>query len=929
MILAALACPVFTSCYDDSALNDRIDGIEEELGSLEERVAALEKRLNDDLAALQTLLESKIAALQGEVDALVTVSKCEKQNDGSYQITLSDGTSFTVYPEYIPEAPDQTGLVTTTEMGGVLYWAIFEDGKPVVVTDAEGNPVPVVDVVPQVRVDAETGLVEISFDGGNEWIAVGYNTPCVFSNSEIIYTDNYTDEEEAQGWGVETPMYVVLTLPDGSTISVTIDGAASFVFGGHMGGLVTSQYIACGTTTEVGFMTTNISDWVKEVPAGWKVEEVAVENAQYGGASFRITAPTAEAIASGAAVADGKLKVLAVAEGGKTISASIDLTTVAFKKFYAGKGTFTVEMNQGLGGYVVGVSTVETFDPEAIVAELTPLIEEVEESPWGSYPNWPNNNTSYDYFEYSVTDYAVTDLMSVPELTLGEQYVVWALSVNTWTDANWNFGYTAGTMYSTLYNNVSVEVETTALSFNDIQIKATFEGVSMFYGAFSQKYSDISAEEQAAALLSEFNAYIEYETPKMVNDEYVEGWDNGVFTGDPNTMMSGWQSYNPGTTYYFYIIPYVEGKTNYSLADMYYYEWTTDSLMPGGAIAVTAAEPVLDFKKVAVDLAAENATYIYYSFVEPSMISTIADKQAYLLEKGYRVEGAAASVTKAGLTPGATTTLIAMAIDEYGCYGDVFQQDYTTKTMEYATAVVTAELQGTPSQTGLVKLACDGEVDAYYYWYGDMSAWQWTNASYFGGSAETASAFIALTPDSYLLTKVAAAELPAEGVMMEGLVVGTPNVFVVSAKLTDGTFTKATIVEFTPQMNLGNFVYATDDNGAENPVWAAAKPTVTSSLESVGDFTHISWSVSVPAGFTAKTVCVHEDYLTDYPSPKQKVQFFLTYEYIDLYDVVEGETYSYAYGSKGCNIYVVLCDYEGNYYEAYETKLDISGGFGV
>ena len=58
MILAALACPVFTSCYDDSALNDRIDRVDEELGSLKDKVEALEKRLNDEVAALQTLIES-------------------------------------------------------------------------------------------------------------------------------------------------------------------------------------------------------------------------------------------------------------------------------------------------------------------------------------------------------------------------------------------------------------------------------------------------------------------------------------------------------------------------------------------------------------------------------------------------------------------------------------------------------------------------------------------------------------------------------------------------------------------------------------------------------------------------------------------------------------------------------------------------------
>lgn len=931
MILAALACPVFTSCADFST---DLEDVRQDLSDLEDRVEALEAKLNTDLAALQTLLESQIAAvagdlteLEGKVDGLVTVKECKQNSKGEWEVTLTDGTKFTVYPEY---EQDYSGIVTTTTIDGVLYWAVFdENGKAKAIT-VDGQLVPVVDAVPQTK-KGDDGYFYVSFDGGETWEPTGVTDPCVFAGAELVYTDNYTDEEEAQGWGEETPMYVVFTLPDGNTISVTLDGVAGFMFGGHWSGVITSQYISCGTTTDVGFMTTNITDWIKEVPAGWKVDEIAVENAQYGGASFRITAPSAEAIASGAAVAEGTLKVLAVAEGGKTITAPLKLTTVAFSQFNAGKGKFTVQMNNGLGGYVVGVSTVADYDPEAIVAELTPLIEAVVEYPWGSSPDWPYNNPGYSYFDYSVEDEAIDGLMGIPEMALGEQYVVWALAVNSWTD-DYNWGYTAGSIYSTVYNNVNVEVETTVLSFNDIQIKATFEGMEMFYGRFSMKYNDLSADEHAAALLNELNANIDYETPMMVNDEYVEGWDNGVFTGDPNALVNGWQPFQPGNTYFLYIIPYVEGKTKYSLADMYYYEWTTDPLMPGGSLAVTAGEATLDFKKISVPLSAEGATYIHYYFVDPAMIPTIADKQAYLLENGYVTDSESVIAAKANIAPNTTYTLLAMAVDQYGCYGDVFQKDYTTKALEFAAATVTAEVQGTPSMTGSVKVSCSAEVEQYLYWYGEKDAWQWTNASYLGGSAESASSFIALTPDSYLLTKVAPADIPAEGIEMTDLTVGSPCVFVISAKLTDGTYTKATVVEFEPTMNLGNFVYATDDNGAANPVWEAARPTVTYEVSKIGDFADVTWSVELPEGFKAWTACFHKEYIVNYPTAKDKVQFVLTYPYANgwypAYEVVAGEKYS-VQGSAGYDIYTVVCDAEGNYYEAYVTELNITGGFGV
>lgn len=53
MILAALACPVFTSCYDDSALNSRLDEVENDIADLDQRLKDLETRLNGELEALQ------------------------------------------------------------------------------------------------------------------------------------------------------------------------------------------------------------------------------------------------------------------------------------------------------------------------------------------------------------------------------------------------------------------------------------------------------------------------------------------------------------------------------------------------------------------------------------------------------------------------------------------------------------------------------------------------------------------------------------------------------------------------------------------------------------------------------------------------------------------------------------------------------------
>lgn len=926
MILAALACPVFTSCYDDSALNEKIEEIGENVLDLDARLKALETKLNTELQALQTLLESKIATLEGKVDELITITSCDQKTDGSYEITLSDGKKFTVYPEY---EQDLNGLVTTISMDGKLYWAVYEDGAPTVVVDAEGAPIPVEAAQPEVRVDSETGEVEITFDG-EEWINLGSGNSCVFSNVEVVYTDNYTDEQEMADpyYYVEVPMYVVITLPDGNTISVTIDGVASFMFASNYGGLIESQYISAGETAAISVQAMNVSDWVKEVPAGWKVVEDTKYLKEYGQAEFHVTAPTAEAIASGAAAAEGFLKVLAVAEGGKTVTASVKVTTLPFVSFSAAKGNFTVEMNNGLGGYLVGVSKVSEYDPEAILAELKSVVEAEVENSWDAWSPWyvEENATPLDdnYFDSSMLEHPIASLKLTEELVEGEQYVVWAVGLNYWYISWLESGYSVGSIVSTPYLNASVELdeEQTVVSFNDIQIALQFKGVQNFYGFFGDASYVIPTLDEIAENVNSDLAY--------GYDEYIPvTWENGLYTGSPKELVSSYYNIEPATKYYLWIVPRVEGKTVYSAADVYYYEWETEPLMAGGEIAVVAAEPVLDYKKISVELSAEGAAYIYYSYVKPEMMSTIADKQSYLLEDGVRVEGAVATTSKTNLTPGTTMTLLAMAIDENGCYGEVYQQDYTTNAFEFAEVTVVAELQGTPSDTGLVKISCDAEVDTYYYWYSTKDDYYWTSTSYFGGSVDAASSFIALNPDYYFINKLAAADVPEEGIELSGLTIGSPSIFLVSAKLADGTFTKATAVEFTPEMNLGTIVYATDDNGNENPAWVAAKPTVNATVEQIGDFTTVSWTVSVPEGYTAKTTCFSEEYLMDYPSAKSKIEFVLTYPYIETFDVVEGETYSQPYASKGYNIYTVVCDSEGNYYETYVEELEISGGFGV
>ena len=152
MILAALACPVFTSCYDDSKLW-------EEMGSLKDRVTTLEQKLNEELAVFQYILSP---------DAKLSDVKWDAAN-GVWKFTLADGT---VHEFVQPSAEQYQSFITTVEVDGAKYWATYVNGVATPITDENDKMFPI-SVTPQVKTD-EDGYTYLSLDGEN-WLQTSAN----------------------------------------------------------------------------------------------------------------------------------------------------------------------------------------------------------------------------------------------------------------------------------------------------------------------------------------------------------------------------------------------------------------------------------------------------------------------------------------------------------------------------------------------------------------------------------------------------------------------------------------------------------------------------------------------------------------------------------------------------------------------------------
>lgn len=217
------------SMYDDTDLRNQLENFDDRLSKLEKTV----DKINSDIDALQQI----VTALQGNV----TIDKVETNADG-YVIHFSDGTTAK-----ISNGKDGANApvisVRKDEEDGFWYWTIdgewlIVDGQRIKAQGTDGNDGKDA-VAPQIRINPDTKMWEISTDGGNSWESTGViaegqdGAPGSTSGGLITDVDYSSDAYN-----------VIFTLSDGTKISVpktikvkfeieglSSDGIETIVFG--------------------------------------------------------------------------------------------------------------------------------------------------------------------------------------------------------------------------------------------------------------------------------------------------------------------------------------------------------------------------------------------------------------------------------------------------------------------------------------------------------------------------------------------------------------------------------------------------------------------------------------------------------------------------------------------------------------------------
>ncbi|MCR5245024.1 MAG: BspA family leucine-rich repeat surface protein [Bacteroidales bacterium] len=158
----AAAALAIVSCYDDSALESRLDALDAKVAALQSAV----DKINSDISSLQTM----VLALQNNVN----VTDVIKREDG-YVITFSNGTSASISNGKDgtdgTDGKDAPIVGIQLDSDGLYYWTLTVDGITSWLTDINGNKMP---VCGKDGADGHTPVIVIGENGN--WFIDGVDT---------------------------------------------------------------------------------------------------------------------------------------------------------------------------------------------------------------------------------------------------------------------------------------------------------------------------------------------------------------------------------------------------------------------------------------------------------------------------------------------------------------------------------------------------------------------------------------------------------------------------------------------------------------------------------------------------------------------------------------------------------------------------------
>ncbi len=557
----ALVLPSVTSCYDDSKIWDEIF------------------QINSTLSEMKNSLNGQIQAFNDLVaGGNITISECKRMSNGTYSITLSNGTKFNV----LQDGKSFTGLISYIEVDEVKYWAIYgSDGNLELIQNSNKEYIPVQSAVPYVEER-----------DGKYYLIVGdeeYETGFDFDDRSVI-TDYMLNKDESDR------IYSV-TFTFGSEdlkFTVPVDGYKGFSF--RLGNNVIKElYVDYASTYQIkaGLDGVEKDNYVMQIPAGWRVKET-MDDAT-GELYLDITAPSKIKVESGDAEAEGDIKVVAVIEGGDAMVAKLSLTSKPFKTLTTTATNVIIEPYNGVDKFLYGISPLESFDEMALFTAAPEMLAANEAT------NVSTGNINS----------LISDVLGAP-IVPGQSYVVWAIPAFYKAEGeDAGFYVKDGVISKFEFGGSVMSVSVSQPKFNDATLSFSLEGAQAYYVGMSVK--------------GEFNME---EILYKINNDLVEpvssslNYKGSVFEFVPQSQRPIAVSEE---SYLLWTVPAVDTKEVYREDDIVITEFTLTGIVAGGTLEVTAGDATVTRTSVSVPLSAEGATRIYYIYLTERVAGRIAD----------------------------------------------------------------------------------------------------------------------------------------------------------------------------------------------------------------------------------------------------------------------------------------------------------------
>ena len=778
MLTAIAGVAIFAqSCqYDDEWIHDEFGNIRQEIADLREQ------------------LENELNAIKDMVNGLVTITDVKQQQDGSKQIVLSDGTKINVYPkgDNVP-----VGLVTTTVVDGVLCWAQFDglgNAQPIYVN---GKVVPVADATPKTQV--VDGVIEVSFDGGATWVKTGYDASVadsIIADVEVVYSDWRTDED-----GNKLALYCKVTLADGSVIKVGMQNGRIIL-------PYDSVFAAYGETLPFALDAEDAADFLVTTPKGWECE--VNHSPKNGTMILNFTAPTLEAIDSGAAVNSGVVKLMVTFNNGASAIASIKVSTNPAKVYFTLDGVH-VEVGYGANYVLCGIIPASDYKMSSVLGWCNSTLE--------------GNTVSYvqqlSFMEDTSAYIAYKDMRT---MKVGTEYIFWYTVPRTNEDGD--LYLTEAEFFTENYTHSSVKFQVVTPSFFDVDVKFSTQNSANYMLGYAK------ASEFDAAYIAEY--YTEHPDYLAATHENME------YTGSFVELFTNGAALEYGTEYVAYYI--AENSKHVYLEDnVVAWTFSTSDYTRDGSMEVSViGEPTVAYNYIEMTLNTVEPHIMMFYTAMPSYMASAYPTDEYvidmLLEEGTMVKSNDDVVARySGVEPGTKLTFFAVAVDAEGKIGKPFKGEYTTKQIVYNDLELTAELVDYKIDNTLIRLTCEG-AQSYAYILCKTSDSVWKEK--YGGTAKKAGEYIIMNMDATDVHKTTDSryELVDGCIALSGLDMDVEYVAVIMAVDAEGVTSAAASCYFKPIANIGNVVYRTEAQ------WEESKPTV--SILAVEDNPHLFMSFS-------------------------------------------------------------------------------------